>query len=701
MSETTAPPVVEGVEWVRPRPPRAASRNDVVLALVLAAGTAASVVLYRITGWGEGAPWWGSVIWVAAMNLPLAARRRWPEIVALVASVAFVVGAMAEVGEALFSNIALFIAIYTVGAWGRSRLRANVVRGVIVVGMFVWLFWGLIVGSLSPDQLPDMSREGVISPYLAFGLINVVTNLLYFGGAWYFGDAAYRSARSRAELEQRTTELAAERERTRVQAVAIERLRIARELHDVVAHHVSVIGVQAGAARRVIARDPDAAAASLSAIESSAREAVDELHGLLGTLRGDTGPTAVVADDAEPATTSTSTRGIDRIDELVAESVAAGLPTELAIVGRRTPGFAPHRPERLPHRPGGAHQRPQACGCGGHRRSAGALVGCRGRGRGDEHRCRAGRPRHGRSAGRRMVRRRRARPARHARARRRGRRHHRARATRARRLPRAGHVPAASRRGGPRVIRVLVVDDQALVRGGFRTILDSEDGIEVVGEAADGAAAVAAVAELAPDVVCMDVQMPGMDGLEATRRITADAASAAAVLVLTTFNREDYLFAALEAGASGFLLKNSSPEQLIEAVQVVARGDALLSPDVTRRVIEAVAASAGRGAAQPRLETPPDPSAGRGAAQPRLETPPGAQRPAAQPAELSTLTDREREVLELLAEGISNAEIAQRMWVGEATVKTHVSKVLMKLGLRDRVHAVVYAYEHGVVRPAS
>ena len=229
------------------------------------------------------------------------------------------------------------------------------------------------------------------------------------------------------------------------------------------------------------------------------------------------------------------------------------------------------------------------------------------------------------------------------------------------------------------MIRVLVVDDQALVRAGFRTILDSEDGIEVVGEAADGAAAVAAVAELAPDVVCMDVQMPGVDGLEATRRITADAASTAAVLVLTTFNREDYLFAALEAGASGFLLKNSSPEQLIEAVQVVARGDALLSPDVTRRVIEAVAASAGRA--------------------PTPAPTPALRRP--QPDELATLTDREREVLELLAEGISNAEIAQRMWVGEATVKTHVSKVLMKLGLRDRVHAVVYAYEHGVVRPSS
>ena len=236
-------------------------------------------------------------------------------------------------------------------------------------------------------------------------------------------------------------------------------------------------------------------------------------------------------------------------------------------------------------------------------------------------------------------------------------------------------------------VRVLVVDDQSLVRAGFRTILASEDGIEVVGEAANGEEAIAAVAALAPDVVCMDVQMPGMDGLEATRRITADEASDAAVLVLTTFNREDYLFAALDAGASGFLLKNSSPEQLIEAVQVVARGDALLSPDVTRRVIEAVAGS--RGAA---AQVGGDHVAGataRVAAD--VETPDSGV--------LASLTEREREVLELLAEGISNAEIAVRLWVGEATVKTHVSKVLMKLGLRDRVHAVVYAYEHGVVRP--
>ncbi|WP_022888935.1 sensor histidine kinase [Agromyces italicus] len=339
---TTAPPVLPGVEWVRPRPGRRGYRNDLVLALVLAVGTAASVVLYRATGWGEGTPWWGAALWAAGMTLPLAARRRVPEIVALVASAVFIVGAVVGVGEALFSNIALFVAIYTVGAWGRSRRVATIVRGAIVVVMFGWLFWGLIFYSTVQDHLPELSREGLLSPYLAYGFINVLTNLLYFGGAWYFGDTAYRSARARAELEQRTAELAAERERTRVQAVALERLRIARELHDVVAHHVSVIGVQAGAARRVLAKDPAAATASLSAIESNAREAVDELHGLLGTLRADadTGPLALV-DDAESttgeATTSTSTRGIARLDELVRESADGGLPVTLAIVGEPRP----------------------------------------------------------------------------------------------------------------------------------------------------------------------------------------------------------------------------------------------------------------------------------------------------------------------------------------------------------------------------
>lgn len=231
----------------------------------------------------------------------------------------------------------------------------------------------------------------------------------------------------------------------------------------------------------------------------------------------------------------------------------------------------------------------------------------------------------------------------------------------------------------PGAIRVLLVDDQDLVRAGLRVILQSEPGIEVVGEARDGAEAVALASELRPDVICMDVQMPGVDGLEATRRIRAleadapgDAAEHPGVLVLTTFDRDDYLFAALEAGASGFLLKTASPEKLVEAVQVIAAGDALLAADVTRRVIERAAGAADAAA----RETAPDPR-------------------------LTELTERETEVLGLLARGLSNAEIAAALWLGEATVKTHVSKILLKLELRDRVHAVVFAYENGVAVPGA
>ncbi|RZT59747.1 LuxR family two component transcriptional regulator [Microcella alkaliphila] len=226
-------------------------------------------------------------------------------------------------------------------------------------------------------------------------------------------------------------------------------------------------------------------------------------------------------------------------------------------------------------------------------------------------------------------------------------------------------------------IRVLLVDDHALVRSGFRAILESEPDIAVVGEAANGDEAIAQAAALTPDVICMDVQMPGMDGLEATRRITADRGGRAGVLVLTTFDRDDYLFAALEAGAAGFLLKNASPEKLVEAVRVVASGDALLAPDVTRRVIARATGTGARGVGGANGETPePD-------------------------ARLTELTEREREVLTLLARGLANAEIARELWLGEATVKTHVSKILQKLGLRDRVHAVVFAYENGVAVPGE
>lgn len=225
------------------------------------------------------------------------------------------------------------------------------------------------------------------------------------------------------------------------------------------------------------------------------------------------------------------------------------------------------------------------------------------------------------------------------------------------------------------------MDDQALVRAGFETILMSEPGFEVVGQAKDGAEGVRMAAELSPDVICMDVQMPVLDGLEATRAITASS-SHAAVLMLTTFDRDDFLFEALAAGASGFLLKTAEPEHLIDAVHALARGDALLSPEVTRRVIERFAA------------TPAPPVT---AAHPTAAA--DAPNASAAASVLAQLTEREQETLLLLARGRSNAEIAKELFVGEATVKTHVSNVLLKLGIRDRIHAVIWAYEYGLVAP--
>lgn len=218
-------------------------------------------------------------------------------------------------------------------------------------------------------------------------------------------------------------------------------------------------------------------------------------------------------------------------------------------------------------------------------------------------------------------------------------------------------------------IRVLLADDQALVRSGFAMILAVEDDVEVVGQAADGAQAVALARELRPDVVLMDVQMPVMDGVEATRQVVAEGLGK--VVVLTTFDRDDYLFDALDAGASGFLLKNTDPDQLVAALHAVVNGHALLSPEVTTRVIARMAHPA------PEVTAAPAPAT--------VQLPHGV-----------TLTERETEVLRLVAQGLSNSEIAAELVVGEATVKTHVSNVLAKLGLRDRVQAVVWAHRAGL-----
>jgi DNA-binding NarL/FixJ family response regulator len=218
-------------------------------------------------------------------------------------------------------------------------------------------------------------------------------------------------------------------------------------------------------------------------------------------------------------------------------------------------------------------------------------------------------------------------------------------------------------------IRVLIADDQQLIRAGFRMILTAEPGIEVIGEATTGAEAVALTRELEPDVVLMDIRMPELDGIEATRRILAhDRETKTSVLILTTFDLDEYVYDALRAGASGFLLKDVPAHQLAAGIRSVGEGDALLAPTITRRLIEEFAA---------------------------------ARTPVESPAGLEELTPRELEVFKLLATGRTNAEIASELFVGETTVKTHVTRILMKLGVRDRVQAVVLAYETGIIVPSS
>jgi DNA-binding NarL/FixJ family response regulator len=246
-----------------------------------------------------------------------------------------------------------------------------------------------------------------------------------------------------------------------------------------------------------------------------------------------------------------------------------------------------------------------------------------------------------------------------------------------------------------RPLTVVIADDQALVRGGFRLILKAA-GINVVADAADGAQAVAAVLAHRPDVVLMDVRMPVMDGIEATKRILADVAASDAaaggrptrIIILTTFDLDEYVYAALAAGASGFLLKDVTPEHLVAAVQLVRTGDALLAPSITRRLVERFAAAPG--------------TAGQGkSARPGRPAPQVAGRHGSADCDTSQLTPREMEVLGLVARGLSNAEIASELTLSEATVKTHVARILTKLSLRDRVQAVVLAYETGLVSPAA
>ncbi|MFJ2552128.1 sensor histidine kinase [Microbacterium sp. NPDC087591] len=299
-------------------------RNDALLAGVLFVGAVISAALSSIAQiYGdEQAPLWTALIYAVVVTTPLVYRRRWPGIVAVVTSTAYFVAVTVKVPELYVGNIAMFIGLYSVGAWMNDRRRAMIVRTAIIIGMFAWLLITMYYEAIKQADEADVVA-GAFSPYIAFMMLQILLNALYFGGAYYFGERAWASAAERTVLEQRTIELEREREVTAAQAVALDRVRIARELHDVVAHHVSVMGVQAGAARLVIDRDPAESTRILTGIESSARDAIGELRQLLETLRTPGG------DTAEPASTLT----LDDIAELTASSTEAGLPTEYTVIG--------------------------------------------------------------------------------------------------------------------------------------------------------------------------------------------------------------------------------------------------------------------------------------------------------------------------------------------------------------------------------
>ena len=314
-------------EWSRPSPGRSGLRADIALALVLALASVTTALLYQRTGMYPGAaePW----VWAVGLGLttlPLALRRLYPVPVAIIVSIGFFVCGQFGVPEVLIINIALFCALYTVGAWERRRALALWVRLGIGVAMMVWITVVLIVSSSSDDAFEGISRSGIFSAYATFAVIQIITNLLYFSGAYFFGERSWRSARQQALLEAQGRELDLERQTSAAQAIALDRLAIARELHDVVAHHVSVMGIQAAAARRSIERDPARAVAALGVVEESAGTAVDELRRLVGTLR----------DPAKEGSAPT-TIGVAHLSELVAEAQSSGTPTTLIVAGEPRP----------------------------------------------------------------------------------------------------------------------------------------------------------------------------------------------------------------------------------------------------------------------------------------------------------------------------------------------------------------------------
>ncbi|MFF3026846.1 sensor histidine kinase [Microbacterium sp. NPDC057944] len=303
-------------------------RGDLVLAVVMFVGAVLSAALSSIAQvyGGDAQELWTALVYAVVISVPLAVRRRWPATVAVLVALAYFTAVTLRIPEIYVGNIAMFVGLYTVGAWMNDRRRALIVRIGIIVGMFVWLLITMYRDAISEADKADVAA-GAFSPYVAYMMIQLLLNILYFGGAYYFGERSWLAAAQRSVLEERTVELEREREVTAAQAVALDRVRIARELHDVVAHHVSVMGVQAGAARLMIEQDPDASKNLLTGIETSARDAIRELHQLLETLRTPGGET----------TDAASTLGLADIESLVAASTEAGLPSDYSVIGDPVP----------------------------------------------------------------------------------------------------------------------------------------------------------------------------------------------------------------------------------------------------------------------------------------------------------------------------------------------------------------------------
>ena len=490
-------------------------------------------------------------------------------------------------------------------------------------------------------------------------------NFVYFlafagwvGGAVFLGTAHFSRRAYLAELEQRAQYLEESREEEARRRVAEERLRIARDLHDVIAHGIATIHMQSGAALHVLDRHPEQAGPALAAIKELSKQTLDELRSTVGVLRDD---------DEVPLAPAP---GLDQVDTLIENARNAGVAITVDCDAR--PAAVPAAVDLAAYRIVQEaltnvmrHAGVNATATVTIRHEADAVrieVVDDGRGAVGGGRCRpARRARHRRDVRTgghcRRGRDRRSPPRRRVR---------RARQAAAVELGRRSSIMTTP--AEPVVIRVLVADDQMLLRAGLRMLLDAEDDIEVVGEADDGTAAIELTRRLLPDVVVMDIRMPNVDGLAATRTIVADPSLASVhVVVLTTFDLDEYVFEAIRAGATGFLLKDAEPTELLRAIRYAASGESLLAPSVTRRLIAQFAAS-------PEHRTV-DPNA------------------------LGVLTEREREIVALVAGGLNNDEIAEALFISPATARTHVSRAMIKLGARDRAQLVVFAYESGLVAP--